>query len=96
MTGLSRLVRRFPVEEFTILPTQKAENSSLARILQWITCVSIASDSNQSQKNELSLFDSDDGGLTPDIPEGISRVDCTIRVFRLFWTVTNLYSIKLL
>ena len=54
--------------------TQKAENSSLARILQWITCVSIASVPNQSQKNELSLFDSDDGGLAPDIPEHISRV----------------------
>ena len=54
--------------------TQKAENSSLARILQWITCVSIASDPNKSQKNELSLFDSDDGGLAPDIPERISMV----------------------
>ena len=44
---------------------QKAENSSLPRILQWITCVSIASDSNQNQKNKLSLFGVDDGGLTP-------------------------------
>ena len=57
-----------------VLPTQKVDHSSLARIFQWITRVSIASDPNQSQKNELSLFDSDDGGLAPNIPQGISRV----------------------
>ena len=37
--------------------------------------------SGPDQSNELSMFDGDDGIISPDSLQDIWRVDCTIRAF---------------
>ena len=34
--------------------------------------------------NELNMFNSKDGSVFPDFPQDIRKVECTIRVLRLF------------
>ena len=36
---------------------------------------------NCDQSNKLSMFDGDDGTISPDLLQDIWRVDCTIRAF---------------